>query len=349
MTLDDAFARYWLEHVCKGTSTPQISSADDIRTSGLTILRLMSVIHGQHGIHLDEVTNNVVAQYCALRRSEPVRNRKPKGDEVLPLIGPKSVNNELDFLRAVVNRARTHWGLAVDPKVSEPGGSFRMAPVIWNKHRFETPDSPKRTITPEMQAAVMAWCYEPENLAYVHVADLLQAGIWCPLRRQNLTELDWSQVDMSARVITAFVKSKKPGGRRLTLPIVDVFWLWLANRGPQASGRVFQRWNPRGGEAGPNGRKLGQWEPFDSFKKSWATVKEACDLGEITFHEATRKTSATRLINAGGSLVEAQRVLGHSEITTTMDYVGVTGDDIRSAMNRSADVFAPAEKPAHKA
>lgn len=32
-----------------------------------------------------------------------------------------------------------------------------------------------------------------------------------------------------------------------------------------------------------------------------------------------------------------------------IDYVGVTGDDIRSAMNRSAATFAPAENPAHKA
>jgi hypothetical protein len=46
-------------------------------------------------------------------------------------------------------------------------------------------------------------------------------------------QLDWSQVDLGARMITARIKSRKPGGRELAIPIAQPLLLELANVGPR--------------------------------------------------------------------------------------------------------------------
>lgn len=184
---------------------------------------------------------------------------------------------------------------------------------------------------------MIEFCAKPENVTWRHVGDILIAGIWCPLRKMNLTKLDWSEIDMDARTITVRVKSKQPGGRLMVIPIIEPFWLWLANRGPQGKGRVFLRWDKNSGARNSKGNPLGQWVPFNSFKRAWDTVRVECNLNGITFHEATRKTAATRIILSGGSLVTAKNALGHSDIQTTMDYIGITKTDVSDGLEQAAN------------
>lgn len=337
ISLEDALNRYWLEHVCKGTGEPKLASASFIRKTFLHFIRLLPELTGRENPLLNEISNNVVAQYVATRSSEPNQNFKREKSDQVPLVGPKAVNNELCQLRAVLTRARVRWGYQVDTINSKGGPVRRPDPVRFDLHFLDTPDSPKRTITPDQQRRIIEFCNQPENSAQAHVGALLMAGLWCPLRKMNLTQLDWSQVDMQARTITVRVKSKRPGGRLLVTPIIQPFWMWLANQGPQKKGRVFQRWDKNSGARGKDGQPLGRMVPFDSFKRAWNTVREECDLEGITWHEATRKTAATRILLAGGDLVTAQKALGHSDIQTTMDYIGITDANVSTGLERAAE------------
>jgi integrase len=59
----------------------------------------------------------------------------------------------------------------------------------------------------------------------------LITAICTGLRAQNVMQLDWSEIDMQARMITVRIKSKKPRGRELSIPIAQPLFLELANLG----------------------------------------------------------------------------------------------------------------------
>lgn len=351
IALNAALARYWLEHVCQGTGAPVLPSATDIARMGKDLLRLFREICGPDPL-LHDISANEIAIYAARRRGEPQRRykRPPKGQETIPLCGPRTVNAEIEHLRAVVTMARDTWHRTVDPEIATDRGERRRVPVNFDALLFAEPDSPRASVAVDAQARVIEFCARPENLEWAHVADLLQVGIWEQPRRGNLVTLDWSQIDMAARCYTLATKSAKPGGEIIRIEMTAAFWRWLAARHPQASGRVFLRWNPyakkvpiAASEGAPHRARgqreyawQGAWVPFDEFKRAWATVRRECGLGAITFHQATRKTGGTRILDAGGSLADAQLALGHKDIRTTMRYLNVTAGTARAAKDAAA-------------
>lgn len=75
----------------------------------------------------------------------------------------------------------------------------------------------------------------------------------------------------------------------------------------------------------------------DSYKDSLKSICENAGLPRITLHNL-RHTFATRCIEAGMMPKTLQRILGHSNIQTTMDlYVHVTDDHKRDEMERISD------------
>lgn len=341
ITLNAALTRYWLEHVCQGTTKPQLPSYRDLRRMSRDLLRLLPAITGIADPGLHEIDDDAVARYRTTRRGEPQRAwRKPATDErPTPLAGGRTVNAEIEHLRAVVTMARETWRCTVDPEVIEPTGTRYLQPVKWGQHLSRRPDSPKRTLTAAQQALTVEWCADPARRAYAHVGDLLTVGIWEHHRKTNLVTLDWSQIDMQARTYSIAAKSKKPGGEIRTVDMSRAFFMWLANREPKAKGRVFQRWNPNAGKKDAKGRYTGAWQDFNEFKRAWNTVRRECALGDITFHQATRKTGATRILNSGGTLADAQVTLGHSDIKTTMRYLNVEAHGVRNAKDAAAAYY----------
>ena len=126
------------------------------------------------------------------------------------------------------------------------------------------------------------------------------------------------------------IRKRMKHGKVHVVPIVRDFWIWLANQGPRESGRVFLRKVGKG--------KKARYVPFDEFKKSWNSARKACGLEHITFHESTRKTMATRVLNNAprDGLTMAQEALGHADVSTTKAYLGIKGSDTRNAMEAAA-------------
>ncbi|SLN77521.1 tyrosine-type recombinase/integrase [Oceanibacterium hippocampi] len=212
MTLEAAFGRYWLDHVCLSTGEPQLASARDIWRMCGKFLEIMPA-----GIHLHEISDAVLADWRARRRGQPT----PRGG----VLSPRSINAEIVHLRAVHHMARDVWRVKAD---AEP-------PVNFNRHRLREPDPRTRTLTADEQQRLLAAITARAR----HLEPIIRAGVLTGLRTGNLLALDWRDVDLRSRVITVRVKSKQPGGRVLRLPIAGEMLALLANLGPAGSGPVF--------------------------------------------------------------------------------------------------------------
>lgn len=73
-------------------------------------------------------------------------------------------------------------------------------------------------------------------------------------------------------------------------------------------------------------------KPYQSFFKSWQTARKRVGLGDVRVHDL-RHSFASFLVNAGRSLYEVQKILGHSQISTTQRYAHLSQDTLIEAAN----------------
>lgn len=66
-------------------------------------------------------------------------------------------------------------------------------------------------------------------------------------------------------------------------------------------------------------------------KRAWNTAKRKAGIENFRFHDL-RHTVASRLVNAGVPLPTVQKVMTHSDITTTMRYVHTPAEEMFKAM-----------------
>lgn len=73
-------------------------------------------------------------------------------------------------------------------------------------------------------------------------------------------------------------------------------------------------------------------KPYQSFFKSWQTARKRVGLGDVRVHDL-HHSFASFLVNAGRSLYEVQKILGHSQISTTQRYAHLSQDTLIEAAN----------------
>jgi integrase len=97
----------------------------------------------------------------------------------------------------------------------------------------------------------------------------------------------------------------------------------------------------------PNPKTL---KPYVSIYYSWNTARIAAGLSDFRCHDA-RHSFASFLVNAGRSLYEVQRLLGHTQIKTTQRYAHLSQDTLLAATNAASNlldhVFSPVALPLH--
>ena len=88
-------------------------------------------------------------------------------------------------------------------------------------------------------------------------------------------------------------------------------------------------------------------QPYRSIFNSWDTARKQAELSDVRIHDL-RHSFASFLVNAGRSLYEVQKILGHTQVKTTQRYAHLSQDTLidaaNSAMNALGDQFCPKVK-----
>jgi integrase len=71
---------------------------------------------------------------------------------------------------------------------------------------------------------------------------------------------------------------------------------------------------------------------YNSIFFSWNTARKSVGLGDVRMHDL-RHSFASFLVNAGRSLYEVQKILGHTQIKTTQRYAHLSQDTLLEAAN----------------
>ena len=75
-------------------------------------------------------------------------------------------------------------------------------------------------------------------------------------------------------------------------------------------------------------------KPFVSIFYSWNTARKKAGLADVRIHDL-RHSFASFLVNAGRSLYEVQKILGHTQIKTTQRYAHLSQDTLCEAANEA--------------
>lgn len=89
----------------------------------------------------------------------------------------------------------------------------------------------------------------------------------------------------------------------------------------------------------PNTRK-----PYVTIYYAWDTARRRAGLSEVRLHDL-RHTFASILINRGRSLYEVQKLLGHTQVKTTMRYAHLENETLLEASNVTSSIGDMFDKP----
>ena len=237
-----------------------------------------------------------------------------------------SVNRRTERLRAIFRRAHRVWKRDIGEMPD------------WQAHLLPEADERKRHLNDETREALLAAIaqrrpdYEP----------MFRFAFLTGMRLGNIIRLTWSQVDFATRRITVKVKSKKPGGREVRIPVTRPMLALLAEQKGQHPIYVFTYVcsKPRGR------RRRGERYPFSKggWRKVWAKALKDVGLGDFRFHDI-RHDSATRTLRVSGNLKIVQKQLGHADIASTMRYAHVLDEDVMQAMEEAHSQSKSSSRP----
>jgi integrase len=251
---------------------------------------------------LAKIHHHNLATYAAKRRAK---------------VSDTSVNREIEVARRVWRYAATNLNADVG-----------QVP-IWNKLMFKEPQERIRELSAEEEAALLA------NIR-VDIRPMVEFALLSAARLSSVIKLKWSDVNLSAGVITFNIK----GGEKRLLPLTPGLAAIIGNQ-PKTSVYVFTYVCAK---SSSGKRKKGQRYPFSQqgWKKEWYSALEDAKITDFRFHDL-RHTRATRILRETGNLKIVQQALGHTNIATTARYAHANLDDVRKAMAATESRNSPGQ------
>jgi integrase len=204
-------------------------------------------------------------------------------------VSPATRNRHMAELRSMFNRCR-EWGLIYD----NPCDGIRRLRETGNRTRFLSVQEITKLLK-KCEASI-----RPVIVTALHTG----------MRRSELLKLQWSDVDLSNRVIT--VQESKSGKKR-AIPIDDTLFKTL-----QVLPSRFKK-----GWVFPSPRNASQ-RCYD-FKSRAERAFEAAGFTDVTLH-TLRHTFASQLVMAGTDIKTVQELLGHSSLAMTQRYSHLAPD-----------------------
>lgn len=236
-----------------------------------------------------------------------------------------SVNREFQLLRRVVNFTRRR--------------GFEVPEIEWRGLMLPEPKERVRELTPD-----------EERRLFEHLRDDLKPMVRFALlsgqRRSEIVSLRWADVDLVGRRATLQVK----GGDTHTIPLTNAM-AELIRAQPKVCPQVFTYVceRPSPSRKDRPARVKGQRYPFSKggWARLWKRALTDAGIENYRFHD-NRHTAATRNLRATGNLKGVQKLLGHSDVSTTSRYAHALEDDVRKMLEATESRIIPEPAPAEK-
>ncbi len=241
------------------------------------------------GACVNEVTSETIDRYKTKRLKE---------------ISPVSVNIEMRMLKAAFTTAK-RWKLTA----SNPFDGVAFAKVLER--------APLALRVEDFQKLLS--CIREDWFK-----ELVTFAVLTGLRRGELLNLQWRDVDLSKKVMTLQTSEtfRTKHGRSRTVPLSDLALQILSARvGKSGSKFVFTH----------NDRQVNDGWVSHLFKRYVRLA--SLSNPRYRFH-SLRHTCASFLLQARVPLAEIQRVLGHTSIKTTEGYAFLPTDNLYDAVNK---------------
>lgn len=302
-SIDGAFALFWLErgqHMAKpDTIFWRLEVLQDVLTEILLADHVPATLGAIRTPHL--------VSYATKRRAQLTRRGKP--------LKPASINREIQLLRTLM----------------------RYAIEAWEKQDIRLPNFGRALLDEPAEKIVELTHADQANIKKHLRPDFHDALDWLILsgsRVSNALDFSPGQVNLEARTVTFMVKSRKPGGRPIVLPITTPMLVILANNMHHDPSHVFTYVARRT----RNGRVRGERYPitYGAFYTAFKAAAKAIGKPSLRVHDL-RHTAATRTLRATQNIRIAQKQLGHTRVSTTERYGHVLDEDLRSGMETSHD------------
>ena len=185
--------------------------------------------------------------------------------------------------------------------------------------RFEENNNCERYLSSEEVDALLKATAENSNPQLKYIVMLL---LLTGCRKRELLDAKWEHFDIpNRRWRIPMSKNGKPRFVPLSDDVITVL-----SQLPRFEGCPFIVPNPT------------TLQPFNCINHSWQTARKKAGLPDVRMHDL-RHSFASFLINAGRSLYEVQKILGHTQITMTQRYAHLTHDTLLDATNAVSGVF----------
>ncbi|MGR3449419.1 MAG: tyrosine-type recombinase/integrase [Paracoccus sp. (in: a-proteobacteria)] len=89
-------------------------------------------------------------------------------------------------------------------------------------------------------------------------------------------------------------------------------------------------------------------QPVQEVRRFWARVQKDCGLEDVRIHDL-RHTFASLLVSGGASLEMIGKLLGHSQMQTTLRYAHLMDSPLRAGVDAVASAFQPKPRLVHDA
>ena len=155
-----------------------------------------------------------------------------------------------------------------------------------------------------------------------HIRPIVLVAMNTGLRRGELFNLRWSDIDLPTKWLTVVGATSKSGQTRripLNEEAHEVLTGWRDQAGrPSNDARIFP---------GPEGERL------TDIHKSWGTVVDRAQIPNFRFHDL-RHHFASRLVQSGVDLNTVRELLGHADITMVLRYAHLSPGSLKTAVEK---------------
>lgn len=269
-----------------------------------------------------------------LERWRTKRIREKKEDKKTPKRKAATINRDLACLRAALN-------CAVKWKLLERNPMTGLEPLqerdSYEAIRYLSPTEERAlwcaldTRAEDMRKARHSgnqWRRErgykelPDlrKVSYVdHLEPMIILSLNTGLRRGELFNIRWENIDFAQRTLTVPASLAKSGKQRhipLNETTMDMLKAWREQSGSE--GLVFP---------------AQEGKAFDNCRRSWAAVLALADIKKFRWHDM-RHDFASKLVMAGVDLNTVRELLGHADIKTTLRYAHLAPEIKASAVAR---------------